>query len=62
MLISEDRFQTLSDQCKGYCLKCKKVTRGQCEPDARNYPCPKCKENKVMGIEEALMMGHIDIK
>ncbi len=54
-------FKKACDGYRGYCSKCKKMTRGECEPDARGYPCPKCKGTTVMGAEEALMMGYIQI-
>lgn len=43
------------DDYTGFCLACGKTRKG-CEPDARNYPCPHCKEEKVYGAEELLLM------
>lgn len=40
----------------GFCLACGS-TRGSCEPDARRYPCEKCKAEKVYGIPELALMG-----
>jgi hypothetical protein len=34
---------------------------GVCEPDARDYECESCGEMKVHGIEEAVLMGAIEI-
>ncbi len=62
MQVTVKRFETLCDQYKGFCTKCKKITRGECEPDARNYPCPRCKENKVMGVENACLENLILIR
>jgi len=31
------------------------ASRKGCEPDARNYPCEKCKKNSVFGAEELLL-------
>lgn len=39
----------------GVCLSCG-VERDGCEPDARDYPCEACGENKVYGASEILMM------
>jgi hypothetical protein len=38
----------------GICLNCGHVQDG-CEPDARNYKCEACGENKVFGAEEAVV-------
>jgi len=43
------------DSYTGFCTSCGK-TRPGCEPDAREYPCPKCKTNTVYGAEELLLM------
>ena len=45
---------------KGICLSCGDV-RGECEPDARKYECWNCGEYNVYGLEEALMMGAINL-
>ena len=41
----------------GFCLACGKKAY-QVEPDAREYECQSCGENKVYGAEELLMMGY----
>lgn len=40
----------------GFCIACGAYHDG-CEPDARNYPCEECGENKVFGAQEILLMG-----
>ena len=40
----------------GFCLACGAQQEG-CEPDARRYECEECKERRVYGAEEILMMG-----
>jgi hypothetical protein len=32
------------------------------EPDARGYECECCGKHRVYGLEEALLMGVIDIE
>lgn len=52
------------DGCNNYqgiCLNCHEY-RDECEPDAENYPCEFCEQNEVMGLEQALIAGHINIK
>ena len=48
------------DGTKGVCLRCGCVQDG-CEPDARNYLCEDCGCSEVFGVEEALIMGEIEI-
>ena len=40
----------------GFCTNCG-AERDSCEPDACNYPCEECGQNKVFGAEELVMMG-----
>ncbi len=42
------------DNGTGFCLKCGH-SRKQVEPDAENYPCNNCKENRVTGAENCLL-------
>jgi len=58
-VITEKVFSTACDQYKGFCTTCQKFTRRECEPDAREYDCPRCKRPTVYGAEEALIMGAI---
>ena len=46
--IQNDELVGFCHNC-GYCQDC-------CEPDARNYECEECGENKVFGAEETLLM------
>ena len=54
---SEDEIQ---DGTMGVCLACG-AERDCCEPDARNYKCEECGERRVFGLEEALLMGAIEL-
>lgn len=38
----------------GFCIACG-AKSNSCEPDARNYPCARCKKNEVFGVEELMM-------
>ena len=47
----------------GYCVGCKTIGRyGYTEPDAENYECDECGENKAMGMDNALIMGYLEIE
>ena len=39
----------------GICIACG-ADHDECEPDARNYECYECGENKVFGASELLFM------
>lgn len=60
LTLTESEFKEYSDDNMGVCLACEELQSG-CEPDAENYKCECCGELKVFGLEEALIMGEIDI-
>lgn len=47
----------------GVCIACGYLDEyAGCEPDARGYECPECGKNKLYGLEEAMMMGSLEIE
>ena len=58
--MTEDEFREKCDEHVGVCLECGSE-RGECEPDAEKYHCDECDENNVMGLEQALICGHVEI-
>jgi hypothetical protein len=58
--MGEREFMNRNEQYEGRCILCGS-SRGECEPDARKYPCEKCGESAVYGLEELLMMGYVRI-
>jgi Zn finger protein HypA/HybF involved in hydrogenase expression len=44
----------------GICLECGNTQSGV-EPDAEEYECENCGENKVMGIENAFLIGEVEV-
>lgn len=66
--ITRDHPEVMSiyfyDDCRrnyvGLCLVCK-APRDQVEPDAEGYLCECCDSHAVMGIEDMLMRGLINI-
>jgi predicted RNA-binding Zn-ribbon protein involved in translation (DUF1610 family) len=58
--MTEEEYQDLVDDYCGVCLSCEEIA-DNVEPDATNYKCDSCGKNTVFGIEEALIMGNIDI-
>jgi len=45
----------------GICLACGEEHYGV-EPDARRYDCESCGKPEVYGLEEAVLMGRVDIE
>ena len=44
----------------GFCLACGEIQSGGCELDMRDGFCDSCDEHKVVGFEEALVMGEVE--
>lgn len=62
MKLTERRYHKLCASYAGYCEYCDKVTRSSgVEPDARGYDCPKCNKMGVMGMENALIEGCLEV-
>ncbi len=62
MKISEGEYWAASEEMNGYCKACDDITTGCVEPDARRYPCECCGARTVYGIEEALLMGLLELE
>lgn len=60
--ISEEEFREHNDAFDGLCLECGDWSFGGVEPDAEGYKCAACGAMKVMGAENALILGHVDIE
>lgn len=54
-------YHRASESYEGFCIGCREITSSNVEPDARRYACESCGEHAVYGIEEALLMGAIEI-
>ena len=61
MIVSESEYVEATDCSMGFCVGCGSFTRGCTEPDAEGCDCPECGELSVMGAEQALLTGTIDI-
>ena len=44
----------------GICLACGFEQDG-CEPDAERYKCEDCGKNKVYGMEQAILLGAVEL-
>lgn len=61
MKMTEEQYQEHTEANDGYCTKCDKVTSSDVEPDAEGYHCEECQNETVMGVENALILEHIEI-
>ena len=59
--ISFGSLEEATENYEGYCTQCQAFTRGECEPDAREYLCPDCGGKTVYGAEEAMFMGLLTV-
>ena len=63
LTITQERMSNVmvgNDYGLGFCIVCG-AEHYECEPDAREYHCDNCNENKVYGAEELLIMGLLEI-
>lgn len=59
--VSECDYYEACEGSLGWCPDCGEFTRDCTEPDAEKYDCPVCSANNVVGAEQALILGLIDI-
>jgi hypothetical protein len=53
-----EELQEASAHYQGFCIACG-AQRDSCEPDACNYDCDACGQDKVFGAEELMLMGMV---
>ena len=54
-------YRDACDDYMGWCTVCTDFTRDATEPDAEGYDCPQCGNYTVMGAEQALLTGEIEV-
>ncbi len=59
--ITFDEFFGEKDEYAGLCLACNEITTYGVEPDGRRRECEQCGEPTVFGLEEAMIMGEIEL-
>lgn len=59
--ISMSDYEEATEAYMGWCPVCAAFTRECTEPDAEGYDCPECEEHKVIGAENAMIMGAFEI-
>lgn len=60
--VSENQLHEHMDAMDGYCTTCKKWTAEGVEPDAEGYDCPVCEQPTVLGAENAMCHGTLDVR
>jgi len=59
--ISEVDYVDATENYMGFCTECCEFTMSGVEPDAEEYHCEECEGDTVVGAENALIMGLIDL-
>jgi len=60
-VISLAEYQRREDALEGICLSCGATVSGV-EGDAEEYTCPSCGEERVQGIQNAMVDGNVLIE
>lgn len=58
--MTESEYRAGDQNGDGICLECGN-TQGCVEPDAEDYICDSCGEARVYGLEQALLIGELEI-
>lgn len=59
--VSFEDYEDATENYLGWCPVCQEFTTSECEPDAHDRECEQCNEHRVVGAEDALMMGLFDV-
>lgn len=62
MLVSKEEFEAHCEEYDGLCTACGAIQWGEVEPDAEGYQCDECNSESVMGFEQALLCGFVEIR
>lgn len=60
--MTQSEFSDLANMHYGICANCKTLAEGGYEPDATGGECEVCGSQAVMGLENALIEGLIEIE
>jgi Zn finger protein HypA/HybF involved in hydrogenase expression len=62
VLVRASDYTDATESYIGWCTTCERFTRDSTEPDAHDYECPACGDLTVMGAEDALCQGFIELE
>jgi hypothetical protein len=60
--VDKKDYREALDNDTGWCAICEAFTREMTEPDAEGNDCPSCEQASVVGAEQALILGLIEVK
>lgn len=60
--VMESDYHDATENYRGWCPHCEEFTRDATEPDAEDYNCPGCDDRDVLGAEQALLCGFIEVQ
>ena len=60
--VSENAYHEHAEAYEGYCTACKKWTAEGVEPDAEGCECPVCEQPTVLGAENAMAHGDVNVR
>lgn len=60
--VSSEDYANHTEEYMGFCTNCKDFTTSEVEPDAEGYKCEDCGQRTVVGAEQALLLGLIEIE
>jgi len=59
VMMNEEKVRMHQDEMDGFCIDCGEITHGGVEPDAIGRKCEFCGEEKVVGMETAILYDWI---
>jgi len=60
--ISAEEYLKLTEDYAGYCTACEKVIpEAGIEPDAEDCECPLCEGKFMIGLDNAVVEGNIEV-
>jgi hypothetical protein len=59
--LTEEEYLDHTEAYDGICLSCHSWTDGGVEPDAEEYMCEDCGVDAVVGAEQAMLLGKLEI-
>jgi len=60
-VLTEEEFREGNEGGLGYCVACGEEREDYTDPDAERCKCESCGQHQVYGLDNLLIMGHIDI-
>jgi len=59
--LTSQQIKGMMNFSEGICESCWETTCGMVEPDAEGYECGCCGKNSVYGIDQAILLGIVEV-